>query len=46
MTIAEKIRSNMEVHGLQWTVAWANKRRINPDVVIFTLTGRYRSSKK
>lgn len=43
MSIAEKIRSNAEVHGLQWTVRWANQKRINPDTVIFVLTGRYRS---
>lgn len=42
MSLAEKIKSNVAVHGLQWTVNWANKKRINPDVVIFTLTGRYR----
>lgn len=44
MSIAEKIKSNVEVHGLKWTVAWANKKRINPDVVFFTLTGRYMRS--
>lgn len=43
MSIAEQIRSNVEVHGLKWTVRWATRKRINPDVVIFVLTGRYRS---
>lgn len=45
MSIAEQIKSNVEVHGLKWTVAWATRKRINPDTVIFTLTGRYRSAK-
>lgn len=44
MSLAEKIKSNVEVHGLQWTVNWANQKRINPDVVIYTLTGRYMRS--
>lgn len=41
MTIAEKIKSNAEVHGVKWAVNWANTKKINPDTVFFALTGRY-----
>lgn len=36
------IRSNYETHGLEWTVRWAKAKRLNPDTVIFAITGRYR----
>lgn len=35
------IKSNYQVHGLEWTVKWAAKKGINPDTVCFALTGKY-----
>lgn len=41
MSNAEKIRSNVEVHGLEWTKAWARRAGINRDTLSFALYGRY-----
>lgn len=41
MSMAEKIRSNKEVHGLAWTLQWARSRKINKDTVSFALFGKY-----
>lgn len=41
MTIAEKIKSNAEVHGIQWAAQWAAQHRINISTVRKALFGRY-----
>lgn len=41
MTIAEKIKSNAEVHGVQWAAAWAASKRINISTVRKALFGKY-----
>lgn len=41
MSIAEKIKSNAEVHGVAWAAAWAAKRGINISTVRRALFGRY-----
>jgi len=41
MSNAEKIRSNVEVHGLDWTLGWASRKGINRDTISFALFGRY-----
>lgn len=42
MTLKEKIISNHQVHGLDWTIAWARRNRVNCDTLAFCLFGRYR----
>lgn len=41
MSIAEKIRSNAEVHGIAWAAKHAAKTGVNISVVRFALFGRY-----
>lgn len=41
MSIAEKLRSNAEVHGVAWAAAWAAKRGINIDTVLWVLCRKY-----
>lgn len=41
MSIAEKVRSNAEVHGVAWAAAWAARKGINISVVRRALFGRY-----
>ena len=42
MTMAERIRSNAEVHGVEWAAQWAKRRGVNISTVCFALFGRYR----
>lgn len=41
MSIAEKIKSNAEVHGVAWAAAWAACNGINISTVRRALFGRY-----
>lgn len=41
MTLAEKIRSNIEVHGLQYAGNWCKRNRIPFDTFYFVIFGRY-----
>lgn len=41
MTIAEKIKSNAEVHGVAWAAAHAFRSGINISTVRRALFGRY-----
>lgn len=44
--MAEKIRSNAEVHGVRWTIRWAIRSGVNLDTVHFVLVGKYRSGQR
>ena len=39
--MAEKIRSNAEVHGVAWAARWAARKGINISTVRMVLFGRY-----
>ena len=41
MSMAERIRSNSEVHGVAWAAAWAAKHGVNISTVRRALFGRY-----
>jgi hypothetical protein len=41
MSMAEKIRSNAEVHGVAWAAKWAVKHGVNISTVRHVLFGRY-----
>lgn len=41
MSIAEKVKSNAEVHGVAWAAAHAAKSGINISTIRFVLFGRY-----
>lgn len=41
MSIAEKLRSNAEVHGVAWAAKWAARKGINISIVRYVLFGRY-----
>lgn len=41
MTIAEKIRSNADVHGIAWAAKQAAKQGVNISTVLYVLFGRY-----
>ena len=41
MSMAEKIRSNAEVHGVAWAAAWAARKGVNISTVRMVLFGRY-----
>lgn len=41
MTMAEKIRSNAEVHGVVWAASWAARKGVSISTVRFVLFGRY-----
>lgn len=41
MSMAERIRSNAEVHGVRWAAEWAAKRGVNISTVRRALFGRY-----
>lgn len=41
MTIAERIKSNADVHGVAWAAAWAARKGINISTVRKALFGRY-----
>lgn len=41
MSVAEKIRSNAEVHGVAWAARWAARKGINISTVRRALFGRY-----
>lgn len=41
MSMAEKIKSNAEVHGVAWAAAWAARKGINISTVRKALFGRY-----
>ena len=41
MTVAEKIRSNADVHGVAWAANWAARKGINISTVRFALFGKY-----
>lgn len=41
MSMIEKIKSNAEVHGVQWAAAWAHRKGVNISTVRFALFGRY-----
>lgn len=41
MTINEKIKSNAEVHGVQWAAKWAARHGVNISTVRRALFGRY-----
>lgn len=41
MSIADKLRSNAEVHGVSFAAQWAAKNRINISVVRYVLLGKY-----
>jgi hypothetical protein len=41
MSMAERIRSNADVHGVLWAAAWAAGRGVNISTVRRALFGRY-----
>jgi len=41
MSMAEKIRSNMEVHGIAFAAAVARRNGVPFDTFYFTLFGKY-----
>lgn len=41
MSVAERIRSNAEVHGIAWAADWAHRNGINISTVRRALFGRY-----
>ena len=41
MSVAEKIRSNIEVHGVAFAAAIARKQRIPFDTFYFVMFGKY-----
>lgn len=41
MTLAEKIRSNIDVHGVAWAGRWCFRNRVPFDTFYFTIFGRY-----
>jgi hypothetical protein len=41
MSVAERIRSNADVHGVPWAARWAARKGINISVVRHALFGRY-----
>ena len=41
MSVAEKIRSNAEVHGIQYAASVARKQRIPFDTFYFVMFGKY-----
>lgn len=41
MTIADKIRSNAEVHGVEWAAKHAAKQGVNISTVLYVLFGKY-----
>lgn len=41
MSIAEKIKSNADVHGVAWAAIWAARKGINISTVRRVLFGRY-----
>lgn len=41
MSVAEQIRSNIDVHGFEWTIDWATRKKINRDTVSFVIYGKY-----
>jgi len=41
MSMAEKIKSNAEVHGVAWAASWAARNGVNISIVRFVLFGRY-----
>lgn len=41
MTIADKLKSNAEVHGVAWAASWAARKGVNISIVRFVLLGRY-----
>ena len=41
MSVAEKIRSNVEVHGIQYAASIARKLRIPFDTFYFVVFGKY-----
>lgn len=41
MSIAERIKSNADVHGVEWAAQWAARKGINISTVRRALFGRY-----
>lgn len=41
MSTAEKIRSNIDVHGLAFAASWCKKHRIPFDTFYFSIFGKY-----
>ena len=41
MSVAEKIRSNVEMHGIQYAASVAKKQRIPFDTFYFVIFGKY-----
>lgn len=41
MNNAEKIRSNVEVHGVKFAAAWCRRNHIPFDTFYFVLFGKY-----
>ena len=41
MSMAERIKSNAEVHGVAWAAAWAARNGVNISTVRKALFGRY-----
>ena len=41
MSVAEKIRSNVEAHGIQYAASIARKQRIPFDTFYFVIFGKY-----
>ena len=41
MTMAERIQSNADVHGVAWAAKWAAKHGVNISTVRRALFGRY-----
>lgn len=41
MSVAEKIRSNVEVHGIKWCAAWCRRSGIPFDTFYFVMFGKY-----
>jgi len=41
MSVAEKIKSNAEVHGVAWAAKWAASHGVNISTVRRALFGRY-----
>lgn len=41
MTIADKLRSNAEVHGVAWAAKHAARHGVNISTIRFVLFGRY-----
>lgn len=41
MTLAERIKSNADVHGVAWAAKWAARNSVNISTVRRALFGRY-----